>query len=500
MIKNLNKWFTPQFPFLLLFLGMFLLDQKIYMYGDDFRYATYYSLFPHFYGNDFSISQIIQNQIYDYNHVNGRFFTNIFSILMLVNGINVWRILNPFILTLFCYLIFYSVLVRLPKKGDEKAGFVLVSLFFLVHLYISRQTLFYAVGSFNYVYPMVGLFLLIIFFRRMDDGKPYQSKIIIFLFWILAFFLGWSQEQVAVLTIGFIVFWIGKEWICKKNFQRLTVSFLLFGFVGFLGLFLSPGVSARASSHAIAFYNQLSLIGKLKMTFPAMVRFFIHQQAIFTILLVVLLSALCYQISSKWYWLISGPIVLLPFVFDTPLFGQANILHSLLMNRVYLSLYGMILICIILVMSGYLAIQMKNYLFLMFPFGFLFINIATIFTPSLTGGRVAFPAIPLAMASIILLFDAIKKQGMKVQLVLFLLSSALFNYYYLYTQYHMNAVIHKKRQTIMGEHAKIKRDTLILPRLINRGAAGYELDDQEYVIRGFKDYYHINQKVIIRLK
>lgn len=494
------KWLIPHIPFVMLFLGMFLLDQKIFMYGDDYRYATYFSLYPHFNGHDFSIYQVIYNQIYDYYHVNGRFFTNIFSILMLVKGINIWRVFNPFILTLFGYLIFYSVFVRLPKRGDESAGFVLISMFFLVHLYIARQTLYYAVGSFNYVYPMVGLFLLVVYFRRIDYGKAFQHRIPVCIFLVLAFFLGWSQEQIALLTLGLLLFWIGKEWFYQQKMQPIYLSFLLFGFVGFLGLFLSPGVNARASSSAIAFYNQLSLFGKLKITFPAMVRFFIDQQAIFTILLVILLSILCYQVTSKWYWLISGPIVLLPYTFDIPLFGQSNIFHSLLMNRIYLSLYGLILIFIIIAMSGYLAIQMKNYLFLMFPLGFLLINIATIFTPSMTGGRIAFPAIPLAMASIILLFGALKKPIIQIQLVLFLVSSALFNYYYLYTQYHMNAAIHKKRQIIVGEHAKMKQDVLVLPRLINRGAAGYELDDQEYVIRGFKDYYHINQNVIIHLK
>jgi hypothetical protein len=489
-------------PFLCLFLCMFAIDRFIYMYGDDYRYATYFSLFSQFKGSTFSFAQVIENQIYDYTHVNGRFIINISTIFILINGIEVWRWINPFLLTFLAYAIFYAVFVRFPKKGDEIAGWTLVSLFFLVHIYIARQTLFYAVGSFNYVYPMLGLFLLTIFFRRIDIGKPIQHKLVIALFLCLAFLLGWSQEQAALLTLGFILFWIGKEYVIHKKIQTLPIVFFFTSLVGFLGLYLSPGARARATSEAIATYNQLSTVGKLKRTFPAMIDYFIHQQAIFTILVIVLLSVICYQRSKKWYWLLGGPIVILPLLFSIPIFGQANPFDKWFLHKDYLSFYGMILICMILIMSIYIVIRMRNYLYLMFPLGFILINIATTFTPSMTGGRVAFPGIPLAMASIVLLLQAIQSVGIKKQVMILLVFCAVLNYHYLYFEYQRNANIHEQRINIVEQHSKskIKQEELVLPKLRNRSAAGYELNDQEYVMRGFKNYYRIYKDVTILLK
>jgi hypothetical protein len=471
------------------------------MYGDDYRYSTYYSLFSRFKDSTFSFSQVIENQLYDYTHVNGRFFINVATIFVLVNGIEFWRWVNPILLTVLSYAIFYAVFVRFPKKGDEIAGWTLVSLFFLVHIYIARQTLYYAVGSFNYVYPMLGLFLLFLFFRRMDIGEPIKNKTVIALFLCLAFLLGWSQEQVSLLTLGLILFWMGKEYVTTKKVRRLPIFFFVASFVGFLGLFLSPGARSRAASEALASYNQLSIVGKLKNTFPAMVEYYIYQQSVFTILVIVLLSAICYQSSKKWYWLLSGPIVLLPFLFSIPIFGQADPFDEWFFYKEFLSFYGMLLICITIVMSIYAAIHFRNYLYLIFPLGFILINIATTFTPSLTGGRVAFPGIPLAMASIVLLFQSIRHTGVKKQLAITLIFCAALNYYYLYSEYQHNAAIQEERIKIVSQSRKImKKGVLVLPELQNRSAAAYELNDQEYVMRGFKNYYRLHENVTILLK
>lgn len=499
-MKKNYQWMFPHIPFFCLLLFMFAIDRYIYMYGDDYRYSTYFSLFSKFKGSTFSFSQVIENQIYDYTHVNGRFFINIATIFTLINGIEFWRWINPFLLTLFAYFIFYAVFVRIPKKGDEIAGWTLVSLFFLVHIYIARQTLFYAVGSFNYVYPMLGLFLLFIFFRRIDVGKPIKQKLVSALFLCLAFLLGWSQEQVALLTLGLILFWIGKEYVMTKKIKGLPILFFVVSLVGFLGLFLSPGASSRATSEAIAVYNQLSIVGKLKQTFPAMIDYFIHQQSIYTILVIILLTVICYQTSKKWYWLLGGPIVLLPFVFSIPLFGQVNPFDEWFLHKDYLSFYGMLLIAMIITMSIYLAIRLRNYIYLIFPLGFILINIATTFTPSMTGGRIAFPGIPLAMAGIVLLFQSIRSEGLKKQLMIILVFCAGLNYYYLYSEYHYNAHIQEERINIVHKYGKMKQGELVLPKLRNRSAAAYELNDQEYVTRGFKNYYRIDENITIHLK
>jgi hypothetical protein len=86
--------------------------------------------------------------------------------------------------------------------------------------------------------------------------------------------------------------------------------------------------------------------------------------------------------------------------------------------------------------------------------------------------------------------------------MILLVFCAVLNYHYLYFEYQRNANIHEQRINIVEQHSKskIKQEELVLPKLRNRSAAGYELNDQEYVMRGFKNYYRIYKDVTILLK
>lgn len=132
MRMSIKNW-IGHFPFFLLLIVTVVMNQFVEMRGDDLRYATYFGLFPSFQGQEVTLTNIIRTQIYDYFHVNGRFIVNVFCVLVLVQGIELWRILNPLFLALLAYAMFYAIYVRFPHRDDVWRTALIAACIYLTH-------------------------------------------------------------------------------------------------------------------------------------------------------------------------------------------------------------------------------------------------------------------------------------------------------------------------------------------------------------------------------
>lgn len=486
-------------PILLLFALMLIISQFVYMYGDDYKYSTYLGLYGKFRGQEATLTNIIQTQIYDYMHANGRFITNVASILLLLPGIELWRALNPILITLLAYAMFAVVYVRLPKQEDVWRTSLMVALLLLLHPYISRQTLFFAIGSMNYVVPMLGLLILIAYFRLWDVGQPAPHKTAIFFVALIGLLTGWSQEQVSLLAVGFMVIWFAKRLMEKKTVNRGKLVIFGSTLIGALGLFLAPGPKQRAMTPALDFFNELSLIDKVVYTFPEVMRFFIVQQPIYTLLVLLCSILLCIS-KDRRCW----PLLLLPI----PLLGtwmvmftkeEIEMIQTWTESDFWMSLYGGIVICSILIMNGYLARKERNYLFVALTLGYLLVNLVMLFTPSFTGGRVAFPAVPLAISLILLLTRHWNKKW-QWMLCVPLGVLAIWNYLTILNGYMENAKIHEERLRLVQEYKHHPTDRIELPPLKYRLYAATELDEKISILNAFKNHYKIPDQVEVVIK
>lgn len=498
--------FIGHLPMLILFLLIFLLNQFVYMYGDDFRYAAYFGLYPKFQGQEVTLENIIKTQIYDYTHMNGRFITNVLSVLLLVDGIELWRVLNPIFVTLFAYAIFYVVFVRLPKKEDFVSASMIALLLLSIHPYISRQTIHYAIGSMNYVYPLLLLFLLASFLRRYDIGKSEHHLKIAYLFLpIIGFMLGMSQEQCAALGIMFLSFWLIQSIVAKKRVKTIHVLIFLFTIAGALCLFLAPGPKIRAMSPAISFFDDLSLIEKMKYSFPSNIRFFVVQQPIHTISIILLSCFLYDQTFHKRFRYIVMVFVtpLLLSVVDPILRVKNKILlyKHFVENDLIISLYGLCMIVLILILNFNLIRKTKNYLFLALSCGFLAANLMMVFTPFIAGGRVAFPAIPFAICFILLLWKHLEKTRRFTWIFVgFLFFIGIGTYTNVLIGYADNAAIHEERMKRIEETRGIKQGVLELPALKSPFYAAYELSEINGFLEAFRVYHKIDPSVKLVIK
>lgn len=496
-MNRVRELILANIPFFVFFVLLFILNYYVPFYGDDFRYATYFGLDPKFNGRPLTIENVWESQLYDYFHFNGRFFVNYSTVWVLATGIEVWKVLNPLLITCLAYAIFYTVYVRFPKRTDLPLSTILVSLFFLCNIYITRQTIQYAVGSFNYVYPMLFLFLLICYYRRKDHNLS-TSKWSIPLWVLVGFLAGWSQEQIAALAVGFTcVWWVRHLWL-KRSFSWTTFSVSVFTMLGAVGLFFSPGSQRRAMISDSAEFYQLPIWQKIATSLPDVMRFFLFQQTVYLLLIGVLAGFFFYQQSKRRLASLCW-IGIAPTFFFLETMSGTILYQTVLHHPSWMITYGSFLCFLFLIIGILIARTHQNYLPLALIIGFLAADFMMTLTAGATGGRVAFPAIPLAIALLLYIAKYLRPNLIRTGWMILIIGYGIFQYGRLVGNYELNARIHQERQQILEAHRGMQQGVIRVPALPNSYFAAYELDEHYWLIRAVHDYYQLGPGVHIQL-
>lgn len=226
-------------------LFMFWLHQYIYLAGDDFIYGIY--------AKD-GISTFINNHINHYRVVNGRAIVHFMVTIFLLFDIHLWRIVNPILIGILIVLISK---ITSNTKEEFKRGVILgIILISIISIDISRETIFWLDGSFNYFYPMILFLLNIYLFKNMlDKEKKY------ILTPLVGFLSGATVEQAGLMTIGvlFLII-IDRVIIKKRKIPKIAYVNFIATIIGYLTVVLSPGNRVRASKNSVnIFYNIIEL-------------------------------------------------------------------------------------------------------------------------------------------------------------------------------------------------------------------------------------------------
>ncbi len=174
-------------------------------------------------------------------------YTALVATICLMFNLSVWKISHCFIVFIIIWL---SVNMITNKKKENKTlvAAVLWILFFLVSIFVSRETIYWFDGALAYTFSAFQLFIYFYFlYSRMEMGIKKKYDIVALP--IVAFFAGWSTAQTGPIAVLITILFFAWQKLIKK--EKLTkmrkvywVSFLLC-IVG-LGIFLaSPGNNAR---------------------------------------------------------------------------------------------------------------------------------------------------------------------------------------------------------------------------------------------------------------
>jgi len=235
------------------FAMTFAVCRNVRLYGDDFFYKSFTS---------FDTRYFVSHHIEHYFRANGRVIVHLLVTLFLGADPICWQILNPLML---CAVVYAGAKTAAGEDGGPgtmtplRAAVMAVSVFFL-RPRIIRQSVYWLTGSFNYVYPVMMLF---VYWHMLSRGRrtgEYSRALP-----ALAFFAAATVEQSSMMAFGLTVIAAFDSWVIRREKMSKPLFFALVGaLLGMLTVLLAPGVFHR-STMEIARNAGMGFLALLKM-------------------------------------------------------------------------------------------------------------------------------------------------------------------------------------------------------------------------------------------
>ncbi|AIQ14745.1 DUF6056 family protein [Paenibacillus durus] len=261
IIKIVNRY---RILYLIFFGMIFLIHQFIFMYHDDFGYATltYGTKSLNSAATDYPFFKIFSYLHWHYYNWGGRVVGLFFSITLFKFGLFWYRLAQS--LVIFIILMLVSKNFNVSKENLIYKFLLSGGLFFLIPIIITKESIYWASASVGYLWPFL-FFLCGIYFVSKLKSK---NILVVGLLFICGLLSGWSQEQVGAAFICYLVLMIifGENSVNSLRFNRII--FLLGSTVGYTLLMIAPGNTVRLHDSSSATLYGKSMLEKVTMNLP----------------------------------------------------------------------------------------------------------------------------------------------------------------------------------------------------------------------------------------
>lgn len=221
MRKNYSLFFA-----LLTFIFVFIATYNVYLFGDDYYYITFTQ------GN---FENFITHHINHYKFDNGRAIVHFLVSIFLSVNLIWWKLFNSFMLASIVY--FGS---RISSKNTLISGLIFFLGVCAIGINVSRQSIYWLTGSFNYVYPLFLLFSYWYFLLKYKEKK--KNTILMCLFSFLA---SATVEQGAMMVLGLNTLLGIQDLLINKKIDRKYLMILISSLLGASSVILSPATFIR---------------------------------------------------------------------------------------------------------------------------------------------------------------------------------------------------------------------------------------------------------------
>ena len=256
-MKKLKEYIKENKYFIIIMaLGMmaFILQMKeVVLYADDFVLGNVAKS---------GISGIIKYFKVHYTTWGGGYTALIATIYMMFD-LSVWKISHCIVIFTMVFLSVRMISFNRPKTKAVVAAIIWI-LFFMLSIWVSRETIYWFDGALAYTFSTFQLFLYFyLLYSRMEMGI--QKKYDVILIPMVAFLAGWSTAQTGPIAVFITILFFGwQKFIKKEKITKLRkvyfVSFILC-IIG-LGVFMaSPGNGARMDTFTE--YSNFSFVQKI---------------------------------------------------------------------------------------------------------------------------------------------------------------------------------------------------------------------------------------------
>ncbi|MBR3888462.1 MAG: hypothetical protein IKJ32_05115 [Clostridia bacterium] len=168
------------------FVSFLFINLNVVWFGDDYYYLRYSKM---------DWGEYFKAHWAHYLADNGRLIVHLLESFFLRYNLIIWQIVNTLILTGIAY---FTAKIATFKKKENLFPVMGLSFFLLafIDITITRQSVYWVVGTFNYAYPILMLCIYWYCLLNLDNKKYWMPAII---FGILS---AASVEQCAMMTIG----------------------------------------------------------------------------------------------------------------------------------------------------------------------------------------------------------------------------------------------------------------------------------------------------------
>lgn len=320
LIKSYHKVAVIMFLAFEIYLHFF-----IHLYGDDYYYASFFKE---------GFRGFIYLTKLHYIEVNGRAFIHMLNEIMLLAGPYVWRIFNPIIIIVISILIakiasrYYRIdnLIddekRNIKNFYKKSVVVSILLFSVLNIWITRQSVYWITGSFNYLFPVMLLMLFFYLYKKdIYNNKGYKWL------WTLAFLSAFTVEQAGLVAVLINVYILFDIWLKKIKINKIYILNLICSIAAYATVICAPGNSLRTTYYAEFYKNSLirNVLNNIPNIFDTV---FLHK-GIYVYIMLMLLCIINIVLDPKTFSNISKLYkVFIALVFSTLLVAYIDIMAT----------------------------------------------------------------------------------------------------------------------------------------------------------------------------
>ena len=485
--------------FTVIFLLLFFQHQLIAMYFDDFGNASlsYNQTSSEITGTNYSFRDLWHWCVLTYNGWGGRIlYAALILIPLLKFGTAIYMFLQSIVITLILFFS-YKIANEISEKKSMLIPPILMILYMLINMEYLRHGIYWASASILYIWPLLPFLMFIYFYIKLTK-KIENNKKINYYFWmpillILNFFATFSQEQIGVAVLVFLIgFIIIKHMKNIKSFLILDLPNLIVNVVSFALLIFAPGNSARMDTNTE--FSNLSIFGKIGKNLPEIFKNIFNSPM--TIFMIILTIVFVLNIFINRKKLKVNKFVYFQFIF----FSFISLVYFFIKDYNYYipSIYGLLWILFVgiwLIIYGLKFNKIEIALLAVTGCSSIF---CLILSP-VVGGRTSLPFIFfIFLLIIIMLEDILSERYFKYILILLFVPlsfNGLVNYKINYNGYLENYGIEKLNFKILSSNYGIKDKKIInlykYPETWFGSTRSYEEPSMDYWI---KEYFNITQE------
>lgn len=497
---NKNKFVISLF--FIIFILLAFQHSVISMYFDDYGNASlsYSYWVSNVDGTNYTISQLLEWAGHIYNNWGGRiFYAIVFIIPLLKHGIKAYMFVQTFVITGIIF--FMYKIIKYYSKKQKYLSIVPIILFILytcIDLSYLRHGIYWASASVLYVWPLLPFMALLCYYIGLCDkeknnikfNKVISSLIIIFLSFLTTF----SQEQIGVGLVGFVILYIISHHFKEiKKYLVIDLPLLVTTVISYIFLFMAPGNWVRMETNQE--FAKLSIFEKvIKNYYKILKSIFMDKMNIFMLILCFIMIYMLYKIVKNCK-LKKKYILLIPVLIS--IFEMVFIFFPELSNHYILFvLTSTIWLCLFF---GISLLYFKNHKIIEFT-SFEVAAIGTmfclVFSPTI-GGRTGIPYIFFVILIITKMIVDILNDTTIIKIIcmlfiIYITVTGIINYITIYCGYRDNYVIEELNDKILKKYRSEEIVKLYkVKNSIYGSVQSYEEPSMDFWI---KEYYNIPQK------